>query len=156
VQNSWTIINKLFLDAVCEVFKKDFLNTENVLFFGNKIVIVPGGSKKEKFEHLVTEEKYKGVREYSIERCERIKWPRFIIENCNELNIKYWKEKRKKQRERVCLCYGEWEYLVILEKTKGEYLIIITAYPLKYKSKIEDCKKQYMGYGMGYKFDKMK
>jgi len=66
------------------------------------------------------------LRQPDLRRCERIRWPRAIIENANDSVVKVWETTRRNER-RVCLWLEEEEYLVVLAERQG-YLLPWTAY----------------------------
>lgn len=135
-----------YLEAIYNCFKKDFINSRPQF---NKIKISLKkhpllNGKEATFWHLISEGKDEQKRIPEMRRCERIKWPRPIIENHQSDNIKYWENKRSSE-ERICLCFGDWEYLVVLSKRKG-YTLIWTAYPITEKHTKRKLKKEYGKY----------
>ena len=136
-----------YIDAVYKLFKKDFLD-DGIQYNGLVVDIIKGPYFQEKeftFWHIITEGKKEDERTPDMERCKRICWPKVVVENSGHRNIKVWevirrKKNRGKQR-RICICYGNWEYLVILNIRSNKYLFC-TAYPVfnshtKRKSKTE-------------------
>lgn len=135
-----------YLEAIYNCFKKDFIDSQPQF---NKIKISLKkhpllNGKEATFWHLISEGKDEQKRIPEMRRCERIKWPRSIIENHHSDNIKYW-ENRRAGEERICLCFGDWQYLVVLSKRKG-YTLIWTAYPIAEKHTKKKLKKEYDKY----------
>jgi hypothetical protein len=102
--------------------------------------------KEATFWHLISEGKSEKDRLPDLRRCERIRWPRPIIEHDDDPAIKFWVNERRGEK-RICLWFEEEEYLVILAKRHG-YVIIWTAYvvtkthtKVKLKKEHEACKK---------------
>ena len=96
------------------------------------------------FWHIISE----GVDEINripeISRCERIRWPRPIIEHENEPNMLVWENVRRGNKS-VCIDFEEIEYLVVLGKRKG-YLILTTAYPIDSNHSKYKLLKEYKAY----------
>lgn len=84
--------------------------------------------KEATFWHLISEGCAEKEKLPEMRRCERIGWPRPIIEYSNDESIKIWENTRRNET-RVCLCYGDWEYLVVLAK-RNNYILPWTAYPI--------------------------
>jgi hypothetical protein len=59
-------------------------------------------------------------------RCERIRWPKPIIEHAGDPAIRVWRNERR-GGERVCLWFVQESYLVVLAE-RGEYVLFLTAY----------------------------
>ena len=113
------------------VFKKDFLESRL------RLKSLPVGIRKEPkekgkeatFWHITTFGKKEKERLQDLRKCERICWIKPIIESFPHKDIKVWLNRRGRD-ERICLCYGNCEYLVVLRKMP-KYVLLITAYPVK-------------------------
>lgn len=80
------------------------------------------------FWHLITEDQPEGDRVPQSNRCERIRWPKPIIEAASEGRLWCWREKRGGDpRPRLHLALSDFSYLVVLSE-KAEHLLLITAY----------------------------
>ena len=64
-----------------------------------------------------------------IRRCERIRWPRAVIENWSDPAVKTWHQKRG-SNERVALLLESERYLVILAD-REDFVLPWTAYPVE-------------------------
>lgn len=119
-----------YLNVIYQIFVNDFIKTKPK--FQNQNLQLKRHplfqDKEATFWHFITEGKSEEQRLPDMRRCERIGWPRPIIENSNDESIKIWENTRKKET-RICLCYGNWEYLVVLSKRKN-YILPWTAYPI--------------------------
>ncbi len=135
-----------YIEVVYQVFRRDFI--ENKTFYNNKRVGVkktPLFKNKECcFWHLTSQGKVEEERIPDLRRCERIGWIKPIIENNKNKLVKFWINQRQRE-ERICLCYGDWDYLIVLIKIK-DYLLLLTAYPIEYNSKKDKLKKEYYAY----------
>jgi hypothetical protein len=65
-----------------------------------------------------------------LRRCERIRWPKPIIENETSSEVRVWEEERKGET-RIHLWLYSLGYLVILNQRNG-YLLPWTAYYVEY------------------------
>jgi len=135
-----------YLDVLYRFFKKDFIESAPT-FKGLKLVLKRHPIEKGKeatFWHLISEGRSEEDRLPDLRRCERIRWPRPIIEHHHEPVIKYWETKRKGEK-RICLWFEEVEYLVILAKRRG-YLILWTAYLVTRTHSKMKLRKEYEAY----------
>ena len=137
-----------YLEGLYEIFRKDFIDTKPK-YLGLDVVcfIEPVFQGKEfTFWHLITEGNIEINRTPDFRRCERINWPKPIIENSKDGNIKVWenvrKNKKGKKTKRISICYGNWEYLVILGIRKKHYSFV-TAYPVFRGHTKQKLKKEY-------------
>ena len=84
------------------------------------------------FWHLVSEGKQESERVPDLRRCERIRWPRAIIEHEGMVEVKIWETTRpwkgQKQR-RVNFALNNFSYLVVIAETRNGF-DLVTAYPL--------------------------
>ncbi|MFH0739882.1 MAG: hypothetical protein V1819_02160 [bacterium] len=134
-------------EKLYSVFKKDFLDSRP--YFKK---ILPVGIKKEPklkskeatFWHIITYGKIEDQRLPDLRKCERIGWIKPIIEVFPHQDIKAWIDRRGKD-ERICLCYGDWDFMVVLRKMK-DYILLITAYPVERRQTREQLKSQYEHY----------
>jgi hypothetical protein len=97
--------------------------------------------KEATFWHLISEGKVEGERLPDMRRCERIRWPRPIIEHADEPVIKIWENKRKRET-RICIWFEDVEYLVVLASRKG-YVLLWTAYPVTWAHTKRKLQKEY-------------
>ena len=117
-----------YLNAIYNYFKKDFIDSRPA-FRGQRLGLKKHPIEKGKeatFWHFISEGDNEEGRIPDLRRCERIRWPRPIIENADEPIIKVWRNKRKNDN-RILLWLESQEYLVILAERKG-YLLPWTAY----------------------------
>lgn len=120
-------------------FKDDFIDNRPKKFMGLRIGLKKYPKYKNKeatFWHFISEGKIETERVPDLRRCERIRWPKPIIENTEDNKIKVWENIRGNEKN-ICLCYGDWEYLIILRKRK-DYILPWTAYcPHTNKTKLK-------------------
>ncbi len=133
-------------ERLYSVFKKDFLDS-GIYFLEKKVEIIKEPKFKDRewsFWHLTSTGKIESEREPDLRKCERIGWIKAIVESFPHENIISW-EIIEKGRPRICLCYGDWEYLVVLKKTYSGF-ILITAHPIEFKNTKNKLKRQYERY----------
>lgn len=117
-----------YMDVLYSYFKADFIDS-SPSFEGKRLGLKRHPMSKGKeatFWHMIQEGAEEEDRIPDLRRCERIRWPRPIIEHNGDKVIKVWKNRRKGE-ERICLWLEAEEYLVILANRKG-YVIPWTAY----------------------------
>jgi hypothetical protein len=147
-QGNW----EKYLEGVYEYFRKDFVddrpNFNGVRLGLKRYPMIEG--KEATFWHLISEGKYETDRLPDLRRCERIRWPRPIIETHEkEPILKTWKNKRDGE-QRICLwlSFGNEDYLVVLAKREN-YLLLWTAYPIIYTHTRRKLQKEYEAFKAG-------
>jgi len=134
-----------YVEAIYSYFREDFVESKP-LFRGKLLRLKRhplSNDKEATFWHMIQEGKCEADRIPVISRCERIRWPKPIIENEEDERIKVWRNERKGER-RICLlfeCGEEW-YLVILAD-RGSYILPWTAYPVKWEHRRKKLLKEY-------------
>lgn len=128
------------------VFRKDFLSSQP-MFKGFKVFIIKEPKFKDKeasFWHITSKGKIESKRTPDFRKCEKIGWIKPIIESYPHQDIKAWKM-RGKGRIKICLCYGDWEYLIVFRRIK-QGLLLLTAYPIEFNHTKNKLRKQYTSY----------
>lgn len=131
-----------YINRVYEVFKNDFI--DNKPNFCKKVGLKRHPLRNEReatFWHFTTEGEIEDEREIDISRCERIRYPKNIIENFNDESVKCWKNERKGNTN-ILLYFEAENYLVVLSD-RGEYVLPWTAYIVNYKNQREKLLKEY-------------
>ncbi|MFZ5818761.1 MAG: hypothetical protein ACOYYJ_02580 [Chloroflexota bacterium] len=117
-----------YVEVLYSYFKQDFVDSRPK-FQGKQLQLkrhpIEQG-KEATFWHLISEGKTEQERNPDFRRCERIRWPRPIIENGSEPPLKIWENARKGER-RICLWLEQEDYVVVLAERSG-YLLLWTAY----------------------------
>ena len=138
-----------YIEAVYQYFKTDFIDSKPQ--FENKSVGLkryPLFKQKEyTFWHCTSEGEEEQERIPDIRRCERIRWPRPIIEHCDYKAIRCWCNKRSSDK-RILLWFYQEDYLVVLADRK-KYVLLWTAYPVIYEHTKEKLMKEYEDYKNG-------
>ena len=117
-----------YLEAIYTFFKQDFIDRKPV-FQGRRLGLKRHPmthGKEATFWHMISEGMDEENRIPDFSRCERIRWPKPIIEHDNDPAIKIWRNRRGREK-RVCLWFAQENYLVILAD-RGDYILPWTAY----------------------------
>lgn len=119
---------ELYLDALYAWFKQDFIDSKPV-FQGKRLRLkrYPLSQGKEAtFWHMTSEGSDEESRIPDFRRCERIRWPKPVIENDSDPTVKVWRNQRGREK-RICLWLVQENYLVVLAD-RDEYILPWTAY----------------------------
>lgn len=138
---------KTYIDAVYKVFYYDFVQSRP--FFAKLPIYVrqhPSyDNKGATFWHLISEGTEESERTPDLRRCERISWPKAIIENLNENEVKIWETTRTwkgQQQRRINFSNENFSYLVVIaSKPKG--FDLVTAYGIESTHRREKLKKEF-------------
>lgn len=117
-----------FFNAVYQFFEADFVNNKPT-FKGKRLGLKrypEYDGKSATFWHMISEGNNEAERTPDIRRCERIRWPKPIIENDNDPALKIWAEPRGKN-SRIHIWFEDEGYLVVLDD-RGEYILPWTAF----------------------------
>lgn len=139
-----------YLSALYTFYTKDFIETKPV-FRREKLAVkkhplVDG--KEATFWHIIQKGKNEDERIPDLRRCERICWPKPIIEHCEEGGIKIWENERytkKGKQISICIWFEQAEYLIILRKRVG-YILFWTGYPVTALHRKNKLEKEYRSY----------
>jgi hypothetical protein len=124
-----------YLEAIYAAFREDFVTTKP-LFRGRRLGLkrYPEHAGKEAtFWHLITEGEVEADRTPDFRRCERIKWPRPVIENEADTEVLVWSESRGSRDNRIHLYLPNQRYLVVLAD-RGNYILPWTAYYVQHEN----------------------
>ncbi len=119
---------ELYLDALYAWFKQDFIDSKPVFKekrLGLKRYPLSQG-KEATFWHMTSEGSDEESRIPDFRRCERIRWPKPVIENDSDPTVKVWRNQRGREN-RICLWLVQENYLVVLAD-RDEYILPWTAY----------------------------
>jgi len=108
-----------------ELFQKDFVRSKP-MFNGVKLQLKRHpltANKEATFWHIITEGKVESERTPCMRRCERIWWPKPVIENSQDPSLKVWSE-LKNGEKRIHLWFESEAYLVVLIE-RGGYIPVI-------------------------------
>ncbi len=138
-----------YIECIYQYFHKDFI--ESLPVYEQKrwaMKRLPTKYNKEAtFWHIITEGSNESERTPNLRRCERIRWPRAIIDAVSMKSVKLWKNKRGNE-ERIILALPDFSYIVILAD-RGEYILLWTAYCVEHKHQRQKLEKEYYDYKKG-------
>lgn len=135
-----------YFDAVYEVFHKDFISSQPQ-FDGLKVAVrkypeVEGLHRT--FYHITHEGEDENNRQPDIRRMERIRFPKFVMNNNTHSEVLIWKNKRGKD-ERILL-FNEAESYIVILTDRTEYYMFITAYLVDSEHRKRSLMKEYEAY----------
>lgn len=132
-----------YLDALYAFFKRDFIDSRpaynGVTLALKRHPVIQ--NKEATFWHIISEGDSEADRVPDMRRCERIRWPRPIIEHSGDTAIKIWANERRGEK-RICLWFEDTEYLVILAERKG-YILLWTSYAVEQEHSKKKLRKEY-------------
>lgn len=117
-----------FFETVYQYFEQDFVNDKPV-FRGKRLGLKRHpeyDGKSATFWHMISEGSVEDERTPDMRRCERIRWPKPIIEHDTAPAIKVWAEK-KKGNKRIHIWFEQEGYLVVLDDRR-DFILPWTAF----------------------------
>jgi len=122
-------------DAAYAIFSNDFIDSHPECSGKavKPILTLLANGMEESFWHLISEEKKKGrPRVFEVQRCERINWPRAVIERLasgDVICLKKLHHEGGKKEWRWKIALNDFSYLVVLAVRRTCFLLR-TAYPV--------------------------
>jgi len=135
-----------YVEALYAYYRQDFCDSQPMLN-GRRVArrVTPVDQGKEAcFWHLISEGRVESQRLPDPRRCERIRWPRPIVERAGDPPLKVWENRRGRDR-RLCIWFEEADYLVVLVVRSGYYLLL-TAYPVTHPHTRRKLQKEHSAY----------
>jgi hypothetical protein len=132
-----------YLEAIYEHYRRDFV-TSRPNFEDKRVAPANrtlASGKESTFWHLISEGKVEEKRLPDIRRCERIRWPRPIIDSSSTNSVRAWRNLHKKQR-RVVIALDDFSYVVVLIERK-KYALLVTAYLVSEEHQRSKLRKEY-------------
>ncbi len=124
-----------YLDAIYAAFRKDFV-TCKPSFRGRRLGLKRHpeyDGKEATFWHMTSEGSVEEERIPDFRRCERIRWPRPLIEHEAEPEVLVWIERRGANDERIHIYLPDERYLVVLAD-RGNYILPWTAFYIEHEN----------------------
>lgn len=135
-----------YINAVYQYFKKDFIDSKPK--YDDRVVQLKRHplfqNKEYTFWHVTSEGEEEEKRTPDIRRCERICWPRPIIEHFSDDSVRCWPNKRGRDK-RIVLWFFKEDYAVVLADRK-KYVLLWTAYMVSYRHTREKLLREYEEY----------
>jgi len=115
-------------EALYEAFRADFTNSRPSVA-GQRVIwrrhpTVNG--RENTFWHLITRGPEEARRLRDERRCERIRWPRFLIDAYPHPRLRSWRNRRRRGWNLV-IALEDFSYAVVLG-IRRDYMLLITAY----------------------------
>ena len=140
-----------YFNIIYSHFCRDFVDSKP-LFRGMRLGLKRHPEYKGKsatFWHMISEGQDESERTPDLRRCERIRWPRPIIEKESSTHaIKVWTEIRGKSDERIHLWFESEGYLVVLNKRNG-YILPWTAFYIEHDHQRRKTTKKWEKFNQG-------
>jgi len=128
-----------YVDRVYAAFCADFSFGHRPKFDGKPLIVdwtlIDGKCKR--FWHMVSEGQIEDARTISLERCARLTWVRYMIDNRASGEFAYWRT-----GTRLLIATREFDYLVVLEGQK-KVVILLTAYLVEHQNRRDQLRRQY-------------
>ena len=135
-----------YFEAIYKYFVDDFVKSKPK--FGKRAVKLkrapPEGGKEATFWHITHEGEIENQRIPDLRRCERIRWPRPMIEHHNDNAIRCWSNKRSRDKRILLWIYAQ-DYLVVLADRK-KYAVLWAAYYISYEHTRRKLQREYDEY----------
>jgi hypothetical protein len=133
-----------YIEAVYGFFRQDFVASEPE-FQGKRCGLLnpqwDDDGKEGTFWHLISEGKIEDKRLPDLRCCERIRWPRPIIEAVGKGQVRCWKTKTK-GKPRILVALEDFSYVVVLAGLKT-CVLLFTAFPVERPHRREKLRKEY-------------
>ena len=135
-----------YLETLYAWFKQDFIDNKPT-FQGRRLGLKRhplSQGKEATFWHMTSEGRDEESRIPDFRRCERIRWPKPVIEHDADPAVKIWRNQRSREK-RICLWFEQEQYLVILAD-RGEYILPWTAYLVEKPHQQRKLRQEYEEY----------
>ncbi len=132
-----------YLEVLYGYFCQDFV-TSSPVYGGMRVglkrhPIVNG--KEATFWHVISEGTLEADRLPDMRRCERIRWPRPILEAVQQRQVRCWKNHRGHE-QRIVIALDDFSYVVVLAQRKA-YVILWTAYCIENEHRRQKLRQEY-------------
>jgi|SRR5690625_1818806 len=136
-----------YFQAIYSIFHSDFVASKPT-FRGVRLRLKrhpEHDGKSATFWHMISEGRVEEERTPDLRRCERIAWPRPIIENSTDTALKVWCEQRKGAK-RIHIWLEDEGYLVVLDD-RGKFILPWTAYYVERKHERAKLNRRFQRFG---------
>lgn len=93
---------------------------------------------------MISEGREEADRTPDLRRCERIQWPKPVIEHESDPQVKYWVSVKRREN-RIHIWLEDEAYVVVLTERKG-FLLPWTAYLVTRRHTEQKLRKEYKKY----------
>ena len=136
-----------FFAAVYHIFEQDFVLSKPD-FRGKRLGLKRHpeyDGKSATFWHMISSGEVEAEREPDLRRCERIRWPKPVIENSTAPELKVWAEPNGKN-QRIHIWFEDEGYLVVLDDRR-DYILPWTAFFIEREHQRKKYNKRWERYG---------
>lgn len=134
---------KKYLEVIYAIFHRDFVASKPTYApkrFALKRHPEYDG-KAATFWHLISEGPVEEQRTPDMRRCERIAWPKPIIEAIDDESVRVWRNKRGRN-DRILIAVEDFSYVVILDDRK-DFVLLWTTYFLEQPNRRRKMEREY-------------
>lgn len=135
-----------FIAAIYGLYYNDFVSSRPAYpgrRFGLKRYPLQNGWVAN-FYHLVSNGPDEPERTPDLRRCERVRWPRPIIEAVQTRRVLFWEQKRRNET-RLALALEDFSYIVVLAD-RGDYVLLWTTFCVETEHTKKTYRKEYEAY----------
>jgi len=132
-----------YFEAVYGIFHRDFVASKPA-YSGKRFALKrypEFQGKSATFWHLISDGKVEDDRLPDMRRCERIAWPRPIIEAIDSQTVRCWRNTRGRS-ERILLAVEDFSYVVVLDD-REDFVLLWTAYYVEHANKRRRMEQEY-------------
>lgn len=136
-----------YLQAIYGHFCQDFHCTPPPEFNGTTVRLKRHpmeAGKEATFWHFVSTGATEADRDIDLRRCERIRWPRALMDNVLDPELLVWDEPRGSEIRTHILC-EEHRYLLVVANRSG-FVLPWTGYPLDHANQVDKLIKRWKAY----------
>lgn len=140
-----------YLDTIYSVFRRDFVDSKPN-FQGRRVGLKRhplADGKEATFWHFISTGKGEDQRTPDLRRCERISWPRPIMEAVGNGKIRIWENLRDGEK-RIVIALPDFSYVVVVAD-RGAYVLPWTAYVVVREHQKQKLRREYKAYKSGQK-----
>jgi hypothetical protein len=134
------------LEKLYEYYLTDFIKSRTT-FNGQRVGTRRHPQVKGKdagFWHIISEGKEEEERTPDMRRCERIRWPKPVIQECFNRELRIWKTERGSDK-RMLISLNDFSYLVVIAMRK-DYLLLITAFRIEREHRRRKMEREYIDF----------
>ena len=132
-----------YLDAIYKFFQIDFVSTQPA--FCDQPVRLKRHpllqDKEATFWHLISEGADESQRLPDLRRCERIRWPRPMIESSPSGHVRCWETVRRNEK-RFLIALDDFSYVVVLA-IRAQHVLLWTAYCVEHDHRRRKLQKEW-------------
>lgn len=144
-----------YLEEIYQYFWRDFVDSRPQLggkrFALKRHPLLEG--KEATFWHLITSGPLEDERLPDLRRCERVRWPRALIEAVGSVRVRWWRNERQGEA-RVVISLTDFSYVTVLAD-RGSYVLLWTAYCVEQEHRREKLRKEWEEYRAGGGADRL-